>query len=580
MYTVLFGIPEDLAMLPPSIRERVIRTEPTADVLPDAAAKGGGLTAVGIEEGGRGAASSSVRRLRGLHHEPSHLIRFVQQSTLLHAQVHYLRSLSYYHSIVFLSGHMDALLLLQAALACLLGAALLQTPAAAASAASAATDPQPLVAASSHPLWSSPPLGLSLLHLGFSAFIAALYVVRFGPTIISHTQALSAAHTARSLTSAEQAAAAAAAGESEWMATVRPLGNARNAALLRARAAAQQQLGGGGSTLLRAVSLLQRLNVPGVVWMPLLHAHRSIQATLESLESALDHAALLSTRALLSDGTMALLAAQVVASALALWYIPPVAAALPLLSAVACVPQLRALVAALVASMPHLLLSVGSAGLAVLVYASIAAHMLPIACGDAGGPFACTDGIDCMRATVESAFIHAAGLREACATSAATATQAASAEAADGAVADGPIGDGGATLLPAFQVGLSLGLPTLFLAWAYASIRGGVGGSRRSGGVHEAAATDSRLSARWLRTTGAPSRRSGDGEGGGVSGGAEGSSGAALLAGLREPSPWQYCAFVCRVLATPSSARSPIERHVAKSLSIGGGVGWIPQTRA
>ena len=56
------------------------------------------------------------------------------------------------------------------------------------------------------------------------------------------------------------------------------------------------------------------------------------------------------------------------------------------------------------------------------------------------------------------------------------------------------------------------------------------------------------------------------------------SDGREELGGVREHLPWHYCAFVCRVLATPDFARSPIERHVARSLAGGRGTEWMPYT--
>ena len=123
-------------------------------------------------------------------------------------------------------------------------------------------------------------------------------------------------------------------------------------------------LGGGGSTRRRLTSLLLRLRVPVAMWLPLLHGFRAIQDELSTVRDdvsilAIGTAAigsdrtrrvrthklhplapwaflLLSLRALLSDGTMALLVLQIICSGLSIRSLPPLAAALPLLSAVAC----------------------------------------------------------------------------------------------------------------------------------------------------------------------------------------------------------------------------------------------------
>ena len=347
-------------------------------------------------------------------------------------------------------------------------------------------------------------------------------------------------------------------------------------------------LGGGGSTRRRLTSLLLRLRVPVAMWLPLLHGFRAIQDELSTVRDdvsilAIGTAAigsdrtrrvrthklhalapwaflLLSLRALLSDGTMALLVLQIICSGLSIRSLPPLAAALPLLSAVACLSTLRALAAALLAAATSLLRILVAAALVSAIGAAVAAHALPVACGDSGGPYACTDGVDCFTAVVDAA-VHAAGLREECAHAVSVSNSSWIPPSKDRAAVED-----GAWALPVYQLSLSLALPLLLLAWAFATIRTAIAQSP-NGGLAAAPHT------RHLRCF-----LSGRAREGGVSeeeGGRSGDGGA-LLSGVGEHSPWHYCAFVCRILGTPSYARTPMERHAARCLLEGSGIEWLP----
>ena len=567
--TVYFGIPEDMALLPAMIRQRVAGTEPPADFI------SGSQSNVGWLHDSNAAAG----RLPSL--EPRHLVSFVQQCVVLYSQLDYLRSLSYYRGLIVLTSHLSALLLVQAVLSCLIGGALWRQPAAA------------LPGATVERL-AMPPFLLSAAHLGFSIGLAAIYIIRFGPTIISHAEGLAAASVAAA-TSADddedEYDAAMPSFAADPAAVAGGLATARSqratAVMMSAAEDSKGGLGGGGSTRRRLTSVLLRLRVPVAVWLPLLQGYRSMRAEATAVREdvsllALGTAAvpserlrlrarplhplapfaffLLAARALLADGTMALLTLQLVCSALSLSSFPPLAAALPLLSAIACVQPLRALVAALVTATADLAQAAIAAALLATVGAAVAAHALPVACGDAGGPYECVDGVDCLLAVVEAS-THATGLRGECARAASDAARTMANASAGGAA--------GASALPAFQIGLSLGVPTFLLAWTFAIIRGAIGTMPTRGFT-----TAPRERQRCFLTGSARDRRGGGDDEGIVREGD--AAGADVLSGTKEHSPWHYCAFICRVLATPGFARSSIERHAARCLFDGGGVGWLP----
>ena len=260
--------------------------------------------------------------------------------------------------------------------------------------------------------------------------------------------------------------------------------------------------------------------------MPLVGALTTAGSGRRGEGSTLSHLAFVfaAVRLLLSDGTMALLTLQLLCATLALNASPPLAAALPLIAAVACFPSVRRLIGILLTAAPALLTAITAAGLLAFVIAALSANALTSACGDAGGPYACEHGFDCFGAVLEATMM-AAGLREECATARADVSV---------ATAEG---------LPRFQLGVALLLPTLLLAWAFATIRL----------AHRRAASTS------------GSTRTGNN-----------AASQAPLSVSSEPSPWHYCAWICRVLAAPDWARSPVETHTARCLSEGRGAEWLP----
>ena len=404
-----------------------------------------------------------LSRERASHGAPFNTT-FIQQSIALHSQVEHLRGLSYYTNLVHFTDHLWPLMLLQAILACLVGAApLLNTPLAG-------------------ERWPPPPPILTAAHLALSLVLASMYALQFGPSIISSRSATTG--PSYSLTDGEE---------------------------------------GSGSLRRHLTSLFLRLRLPQ---MPLVGALTTAGSARRGEGSTLSHLAFVfgAVRLLLSDGTMALLTLQLLCATLALNASPPLAAALPLIAAVACFPSVRRLIGILLTAAPALLTAITAAALLAFVIAALSANALTSACGDAGGPYACEDGFDCFGAVLEATMM-AAGLREECA-----------AARADVSVAR-------AEGLPRFQLGVALLLPTLLLAWAFATIRL----------AHRRAASTS-----------------------GSKGTGNNAASQAPLSVSSEPSPWHYCAWICRVLAAPDWARSPVETHTARCLSEGRGAEWLP----
>jgi hypothetical protein len=671
---VHFRIPEGCAVLPSVIRAKAVEVQPPDPMSLSAAA----LRRPPMPAGGMGTAFAAAAAALGGHGaspplagtaespEPEHLIVFVRRCVLLHYQMSYQRSLAYYGLLVRLSSHMYPLLCLQAALALPLGLALLAPPSA-----------SPRRGAAANP-WATqlpaPPPLLSGLHLALSVGLAALYVVRFGPSIISHREGLDGPD-------GDSAAAAAATTTTNRMASRRQR-TWRNAPSSGGGSRAAAFASSGDDEKQRVAPLLLRLRLPARLWLPALDAahafrdgYRRLRTDARVLALRADRAALgatdgvlapspaagggngassppagdelhplaplafgvLAARALLSDGTMALLLAQAACGLFALHALPPMAAALPLLSAIALAPPLRRLGAALVGASPSLARAVLAALLGAWLVGATGAHALPRACAAAGGPWGCADGADCAARVLEAA-VRGKGLGEECALAAAAAGSAPARKrgGGNGGGRKLPIGgggsgnggggghggswssaqegwaalDAGAGWLPALQLGMALLVPLLLLAWSYTAIRASLAtlpAAKGAEGGWGLASSSSSTAAH----DGGGQRGGGGGGGGGSGGGSGGSVGSvaparrdfisgrslpddedasgsdglgglmgggsgAPLSGLAERSAWHYCAYVCRVLATPDRLRSPAERHCARCLKLGGGTAWLP----
>ena len=465
---------------------------------------------------------------------------------------------------------------------------------------------------------------LSLGYLAFSSALAALYVVRFGPTIISQREGNVAAYVSpgfgRGLDDDDDADPPAAEGG--------------------AAAEHEQQ---------RIAPLLLRLRVPVLCWLPFLEGYywlrrqgRIIRSDVRRLAVSADidaqngsssssssdeeggggggggralhplaHAAffLAAARALLADGTMFLLSAQAVCAALSMGAMPPLVAVLPLLSAMTVFAPLRHLASALVAAAPGLLRAGVGALLALAILTAVGTHSLPRACGGTGGAWECTDGPECFSEAVVD-FIYARGLREECGRAAAAAAaaswrqQRAGNETSSSWGAAAALGEGewseaqedlaalnaGAAWLPWLQVAMGAVALIFFLGWMYGEVRvalanehvkasrapmvagGSGGGGGGGGGLPRGKAAPRRCFMTGATGGGKGAARFG-GSGGAVVGG---TGGELLLAGLHDHSAWHYCAFICRVLSKPEAARSPLEKRCVRSLVEGGGTTWMP----
>lgn len=539
--TVSFAVPEDLLRLPLSIR-RQLRA----------------LTNGASEHGTAAPRSCLNGSLNGSHREARRAI-FLRQCVLVSRQMAYQRTLAYYMGFVALASRFEWLLLmLQAVIALLLNfAALAPYPAEESLKGTAATaiaaagagavgvprvppPPDPLASGYARQLaaavaatatrWPTPPLWLSGAHLAISLVLVALYVIRYGPTIITHNKSTTPVAALPS--------------------PLNPLGQRRGsgaAGTVHAPLAAYAPL----------TPLLLRLRASLLVWLPLLHACsefiealREVRAQMRAFalgdtdepavsvvdtpDAALDAKpgapssglgqplmpavfVTLSARALLSDGTMFLLAAQLTLGTLSLRIAPHLIAVLPLLSAIACMPPLRRFASALCVAVPLLLVPLTATLLVANLFTAYSSHVLPIACGDSGGPWACTDGGPCLAVGLEL-LVHSQGLRDECVRAAALAadspvrTKAASLAAA------------GADALPALQLSFSLAMPMLLLAWSCARI---------------------------------------------CAAGAVKSDGWPPMSDFGVRSPWQQCAFICRFTSAPAAVRSNLEQRCAQSLADG-----------
>ena len=607
---VYFGIPEECAVLPHAIRAKAIDA-PRADAY---------LSSSLAAMDGRGRGDRGDLKSGG--GEPEHLVSFVRQCVLLAHQLGYQRSLAAYRIVVMLSSNIYPLMLVQGLLALPLGLSLLGAPQEVSSSA------PPVPHARLPPLRAAlpePPALLRLAHLVLSIGLAALYLLRFGPSIIAHHEGLrsvpakGAAPTRASGVTALGASAAdsrrvapfllrlrlpvdivlaALDGLREWREGYARLQDDVRHLAIRSDTAADELKPMGG----RAGSTSSGTSADKSGSKSAVRHGRKLHALARWVFG------LVSFRALLSDGTMLLLAAQAACALVAMLTLPPLAAALPLLSAIAIAPPLRRLMSALALALPALLQAASATLLSAWLVAMIGAHVLPRACGDAGGPWACTDGVECLMGVLD-AVAHARGMREACTLAAASAggapprddalsvTNQAWTPAQEGWAAV----DAGAGKLPALQLGMALVVPLLLLAWSYAAIRaafaeislaeiasptsaGGGGAHARDGvgglGSDHAAPVARRdfISGRKMPPNDVAAGGSGVGGGVGAAGSLGGlvGGGGAPLSNLSERSPWHYCAFVCRVLAMPEHSRSPAERHCARCLGLGGGTAWLP----
>ena len=541
------------------------------------------------------------------------VVSFVRLSVIHAHQLRYQRSLSYYAWLLTVAGWMPALLLLQALLGLLLNMALLLP-----SQPLAALPDLPNLEGGTH--IAAPPLGLSALHLVLSFLLAATYLIRHGPTIIAlsasaspepHSSLPSSPHRPDRFLALDGLQRPLASllmrcrlPPPLWLPLlhgVRRLRSWRRRLQHEVRAIA---LGRAAAAFPLPSEIDAEIEIDDEIDAEIrqdeisgarLSRARAGSATPGSggggggNSVALVLFALVAFRSLLADGMMLLLAAQLGCGIAALQLMPALTAALPLLSALACLPPLRTAAAALVSALPSLAAAAAAALLAAHLFATVALHTMPLACGDTGGPWSCSeDHGECLEELVQQ-LIHSRGLQDACVHAAAAAAAAPSASAPAPPLdlpsistssalllpshatsltpsthsAAGGSGGGygeGSWALPWLQLGFSFTVPLALLAVSFAAIRAATLVRRRPTPLaapahpplHHSPHTPPPATAIAATTA---------------------STTASTIG------PWRaYTALVCRVLSMPRAYQSPLEAHCEASLAQGaaGVPAWLP----